>query len=426
MSNWIYFDSLWVDGWSYPSLFLVILSAFIFSFWASDFHKISAQIQIYQSISRIFDFFILFSVFVISYWFWVDSPYYDGKHLMTFYGLWVLFFFIFDRVYVHLLRKFNIHQNLKTIVIVDREDDIHFLKNYIDTNPWLGFKVLKILPVFQKEDIFQLAEEFTIDKVLFNVDLVSFELEFKDKLRKLSENKLVKMYGFSELYSSKVKRGLFELIDKTPIISLFDYPLDYASNQFIKRYFDIFFALFMLVFFLSWLMPILSILIYFQNRGPIFYRHERIGLNNKSFRCWKLRTMYQSKESEPFQQTIKNDARILPVGHFIRKNNIDELPQFINVLLGDMSVVGPRPMMIGHIKEYDLEIAEMYSRHMIKPGVTGLAQVSGYRGEIDSVQKMNGRIRLDRFYIHNWTFILDLKIIWWTIRNMIFGDEQAI
>ena len=170
--------------------------------------------------------------------------------------------------------------------------------------------------------------------------------------------------------------------------------------------------------------PVLAILIKLNSKGPIFFVQDRSGEDNRSFKCIKFRTMQVNSDADKKQAT-KEDARITKIGAFMRKTNLDELPQFFNVLWGNMSVVGPRPHMLTHTEEYRKRIDNYLVRHYAKPGITGWAQVNGFRGETKTLDAMEGRVKHDIYYIENWSFLLDLKIVWLTVWNMIRGEENA-
>ena len=204
---------------------------------------------------------------------------------------------------------------------------------------------------------------------------------------------------------------------QTPVINIQLSPLDYFSNQLIKRTFDIIFSLFVIVFVLSWLYPLLFVLIKINSKGPVLFKQMRTGMNNQPFVCYKFRTMDVNKQAD-LSQAVINDPRITKIGRFMRRTSIDELPQFINVLKGEMSVVGPRPHMLRHTEEYAKEVGKFMQRHAIKPGITGLAQAKGFRGEIKNLNLLKSRVKLDRFYVENWSLNLDLKIIFMTFRSI--------
>ena len=215
-----------------------------------------------------------------------------------------------------------------------------------------------------------------------------------------------------------------EYLDELPILSLRSEPLEDITNSVKKRVFDIIFSLLVIIFLLSWLGPILALLIKLNSKGPVFFVQMRSGKDNKQFRCFKFRSLSVNKDANT-RQVTKNDTRITPFGKFLRKTNLDELPQFVNVLLGDMSVVGPRPHMLLHTETYSKILEEYMIRHFVKPGVTGWAQVNGFRGEIKQQDQLRKRIEHDIWYMENWSLWLDLRVIFLTVYRTVQGDKNA-
>lgn len=197
-----------------------------------------------------------------------------------------------------------------------------------------------------------------------------------------------------------------------------------SSQITAKRIFEILAVSFFLLLIASWLFPIIALFIKMESKGPIFYKQLRHGQNNVPFYCLKFRSM-KFELDDNFKQATKGDARVTKVGAFLRKSSLDELPQLLNVLIGEMAIVGPRPHAIPMNKEFAEKIENFMCRHMVKPGITGLAQSKGYRGEINDSFDMNARLRYDLFYIKNWSFFLDIKIILWTFKSLIFKSEKA-
>jgi lipopolysaccharide/colanic/teichoic acid biosynthesis glycosyltransferase len=189
------------------------------------------------------------------------------------------------------------------------------------------------------------------------------------------------------------------------------------GNSVLKRSFDIIVSLFVIIFFLSWMVPLIGLLIKLESRGPVFFKQLRSGYNNRSFWCYKFRSMYVNKSSDELQAT-KGDNRITPIGAFLRKTSIDEFPQFINVLKGEMSIVGPRPHMLFHTEYYGTQINNYMKRLTVRQGLTGWAQVKGYRGETSDIRFMQDRVDHDLWYVHNWSFWLDVKIIAMTFMDI--------
>ena len=194
--------------------------------------------------------------------------------------------------------------------------------------------------------------------------------------------------------------------------------------ELVKRIFDISFSLFVIVFIMSWLYPLLWVIIKLDSKGPAIFKQQREGIHGKEFLCYKFRSMNINAFADKVHAT-KNDSRVTKIGAFLRKTSLDELPQFFNVLFGDMSVVGPRPHLESLSQEYQKDVEDYLKRHAVKPGITGLAQVSGYRGEIKKKSDIKNRVRLDIFYIENWSFSLDIKIIFQTVFNVFKGDDKA-
>lgn len=209
-----------------------------------------------------------------------------------------------------------------------------------------------------------------------------------------------------------------------PVLSLRPEPLENIDSQIKKRCFDIAFSIVAIFFILSWLIPLMAILIKLDSRGPVFFTQLRSGKNNNPFLCYKFRSLKVNRDAHD-KQVTRDDNRFTWLGRFLRKSNIDELPQFLNVFRGEMSVVGPRPHMLKHTEEYSQMLNHYMIRHYVKPGVTGWAQINGYRGEIKKKRDLRGRIEHDIWYMENWSMWLDLRIIILTVYKTIRGDENA-
>ncbi|EPR67547.1 sugar transferase [Cyclobacterium qasimii] len=197
-----------------------------------------------------------------------------------------------------------------------------------------------------------------------------------------------------------------------------------SSKKLLKRIFDLAFSFFTLVFVVSWLFPIIAILIKLDSKGSVFFKQLRHGKDNQLFYCYKFRTMVKNDDADIKQATV-NDSRITRVGKFLRKSSLDELPQIFNVILGDMSIVGPRPQAVPMNIEFAKEIDNFMARHQVKPGITGLAQSKGFRGEISSYHELHSRFRLDYFYVGKWCLIFDIKIIIDTAVSLMTKSDKA-
>lgn len=225
---------------------------------------------------------------------------------------------------------------------------------------------------------------------------------------------------FTHIFGFNMK---MERLGSSVVFTNHETPLMNPSNRFIKRTFDIAVSSFVCLFLLI-LIPIIALIIKIQSPGPIFFRQKRTGIGGNDFMCYKFRSMHVNKDADTVQAT-KNDPRKFAFGNFMRKSNIDELPQFLNVLKGDMSIVGPRPHMLHHTEVYSALIDKYMVRHFAKPGITGWAQVTGFRGETKELWQMEGRVMKDIWYIENWSFWLDISIIFKTALQLVIHDKQA-
>lgn len=220
------------------------------------------------------------------------------------------------------------------------------------------------------------------------------------------------------------RRVHVSFVEDLPVLSLRQEPLEDLGSRFKKRVFDVVFSSLVILFVLSWLVPIIALLIKLDSKGPVFFKQLRSGKNNMPFLCFKFRSLKINDESDLIQVS-RNDTRYTRIGKFLRKTNLDEFPQFFNVFQGYMSVVGPRPHMLKHTEQYSEIINQYMIRHFVKPGLTGLAQVNGYRGEITKEEDLTKRIEHDIKYMENWRMLLDIQIILQTVYLSVKGDKNA-
>jgi putative colanic acid biosynthesis UDP-glucose lipid carrier transferase len=327
----------------------------------------------------------------------------------------------------YLLKRYRkkLGGNYRRTVIFGRNKRTNSLQEFFKNNPEYGYQCKAIFHLTEDnelEDCFEFIINEEIDEIYCSVSsLKNSEIE---RLIDFADNNL-KVLKFlpdnKEIYTRRLKMEYYGYL---PILSLRDIPIEDPLNQFVKRMFDIILSIVIIVGVLSWLTPILAIFIVLESKGPVFFRQKRNGLDYQEFYCYKFRSMRLNPEAN-LHQVKRGDIRITRVGRFMRKTSIDELPQFINVLLGDMSVVGPRPHMVSHTHMYAERIDKFMVRHFVKPGITGLAQTSGFRGEVESDYDIINRVKFDIFYIENWSVLLDLKIIFQTIFNALKGEDKA-
>lgn len=245
------------------------------------------------------------------------------------------------------------------------------------------------------------------------------------KLVNFAERNMIRFFLVPGFYNYLPRKLVLSFLQTIPVIGLRPEPLQHFYNRIAKRSFDILFSLIILLTIFPVILVIFGLLIKITSKGPIFFKQKRTGLQGKLFTCYKFRSMTPNNDSDT-KTTSPEDSRITPIGAFMRRTSIDELPQFFNVLIGNMSVVGPRPHMVRQTNLYNQLIDKFMVRHIVKPGITGWAQISGYRGETKTIEQMEGRLKRDVWYIENWSFVLDIKIIVVTIFQVLKGDDKAV
>lgn len=324
----------------------------------------------------------------------------------------------------------NLGRNFRKVVVIGMDEASKNIINLFNEKKTLGYKYEGFFSnknnkskIGNIEDSFQFVLEQKIDEIYCSLNELNSQTIRKITAFANSHNIGLKLIPDSKkLYSKNHNVEFYD--DTLAVVNVQKLPFEFNENYIIKRIFDIIFSFFVCLFILSWLVPILWVLIKLESRGPLIFLQEREGLDGKQFVCYKFRSMRLNTMSDKIHAT-ENDDRITRIGAFIRKTSIDELPQFYNVIKGNMSIVGPRPHLPSLSLEYQKDVDDYLKRHTVKPGITGLAQISGYRGEIKKKSDIKNRIRLDIFYIENWSFLLDIKIILKTVLHVFKGDEKA-
>jgi len=325
--------------------------------------------------------------------------------------------------------------NYRTVLLIGYNDNLQNLIDKVYLNPNFGFKVAGIFSNMEPSKlssnyylgklnmVFDYLKEHNVDELIVSVD--ASESEFITKLMRYADNNMIRVRIIPRFSEYLHQNFSIDYVENIPILQMRKEPLQSFTNRVLKRAFDVVFSLGVTLFLFSWLFPILAIIIKITSKGPVFFKQERTGKDGASFQCYKFRSMTVNKNSDELQAT-KNDKRITPFGAFMRKTSIDELPQIFNVLKNEMSLVGPRPHMLKHTDEYRLSVDKFMVRHFAKPGVTGWAQINGFRGETKRVKDMENRAQADIWYIENWSFLLDLKIVFSTAFHMFYKpDENA-
>ena len=305
--------------------------------------------------------------------------------------------------------------NLKHVAIMGYSVEARYLAVFFKANPELGYVFHGFYdPETQPpqsetlNNVREAIQQHKIDILYFC--LQNYNAPQFDPIIQLAQKHRVKIKLLPEAHSFRTKHVMVKQYGHLSILDISHSPLENELNRILKRSFDILFAALVIICVLSWLTPLMGLLIKLTSKGPIFFKQARQGLNSKTFHCYKFRSMHTSEEAN-VKQACKNDPRVTRLGKWLRKYSIDEMPQFLNVLRGDMSVIGPRPHTAEMNQMFSSEIERFRERHSVKPGITGLAQIKGLRGEVKKPYEIKGRIRVDRFYVRNWSFLLDLKIV---------------
>ena len=400
--------------------------AFIIKFY--DVFRFTSPVEI---LTKIVKQGILFSLLIIAFFPFSKEVIFSENALLRYIIFSFILITISKSILFYYLKKYRIitGSNYRNIVIIGFTTESIRLKELFEERNDYGYRFLGYFSNKKKKaeilgDLDYLKTfviENKVDEIYCALDEMTNEqladiVEFSDA----NEIEIKFIPGLKEIFSKKLKINYYEVF---PVLSLQKTVLHDPVIKLVKRIFDIVFSLIILVFILSWFVPLLTLLIKLESKGPVFFKQGRPGLDEKEFFCYKFRSMKLNETTET--EASKNDPRVTKIGRIIRKTSIDELPQFINVFLGDMSVVGPRPHLWSQNKSYGKKINKYMVRHYIKPGITGLAQVKGFRGEIESDEDMRCRIKLDVFYIDNWSLILDIKIIVQTVLNILKGEKKA-
>ena len=406
----------------YISICWIILSV------KNEFYEIHRYSKVITIFRKSFTQFIFFFLILYAFIGFFKQPGMSRLALAQYYlyvGLVITIIKILSFILLMEYRE-KIKGNLRNVVVIGKNKKTEQLITVFKERREFGYNFLKQFSFndkgFKLDKAFDFIAENNIDEIYCSVSELKNE-EITEFIN-YADNNLITLKFIPDNKNIFAKKLKFEYYDYIPVLSLRDIPLHDPINAFLKRSFDLVFSIIVIVGLLSWLTPVLAILITLESKGPVFFRQTRNGIDNREFYCYKFRSMAPNTNADSHQAT-KNDLRITKLGRFLRRTSIDELPQFYNVLFGTMSVVGPRPHMVKHTNEYSDKVDKYMVRHFVKPGITGLAQIRGYRGEIEKDADILNRIKFDIFYIENWSMILDLKIIVQTILNSFKGEEKA-
>ena len=414
------------------NLFLVYMnSGWLLVAYYIGFYKITRTTKGLKVLSLFFTQLFVFAAVFFAYFSLFVGQKISRNQLVTL-GLILGTVFVMKFLLFYALKIYReLGKNYRKVVFIGFDDSTKKVSKLFSSEDNFGFRILGFFSnkgykskeyLGKIEDSFSFILDNEVDEIYCSAGDLSKEEVAKFLNFANINKKIIKLVP--ELKDLYRKNLLVEYYGSIPILKLKELPFEKVEVRFFKRIFDIVFSLIMIVLVLSWLIPVLFVIVKLDSRGPLFFKQKRRGLRGGEFYCFKFRSMKLNKFSDEKQVSL-NDDRVTKIGSFLRKSSFDELPQFINVLLGDMSVVGPRPHMSKQSLAFEKEVNNYILRNAVKPGITGLAQVSGYRGEIKKRSDIENRVRLDIFYIENWSFFLDVKIIIKTVFNLFSGEEKA-
>lgn len=421
-SAMVHDKEMWYEN-SFP-LMLVIFFWILLS-GRTKIYNISRNLTYILFVERLIIHFLLFTIGLVLIRKVSANQFFGSELTWLSLSLFFVIFIIKSVVYfsIRFIRSKGI--NHRNVMFLSETDSTNVLKKIIKDRKDFGYKVFDYNQTgLNKENLVDFWKKNGIHTLFIPTENQLSPTE-QSEMFLLAEANKVHITLIPNI--SKNSFFFYDLgyIETQPVLNQAKYPLDYYSNFLLKRVFDVIFSILVLVLICSWLFPIIAVLIKRSSKGPVFFIQKRYGYHEEIFNCIKFRTMVVNEDSSQ-KTTGENDVRITAVGKFLRKTSLDEMPQFINVLKGEMSIVGPRPHMLAVDNFYKPKIGRYTLRSHTYPGITGLAQVSGLRGDTGDVEvEMNKRILADSFYIRNWSFIMDLAIILKTIILFITGDKKA-
>ena len=434
----IIFDLLVVSSFVYlfldQSLFrvtpiLVFSALWIISAFITKFYEVYRFTKLIRIISYIFYQLLLFSILVFAFFGAAQSSTPGLSQTLVFLLYTFIIISLFKLTLFYALQSYRLGfgGNFRKTIIIGNDESVSELKEFFLNQKELGYENRMTFKFNHPSDL-NLEEcfDFILTRNIDEVYCSANELDESQISRLITfcENNFKILKFISKrggLLSKKLKTDTYGL---STVQSLREMPLSNDFNTILKRTFDIVFSLVVIIFLLSWITPIIGLIIKIESRGPVFFKQTRNGIKFREFTCYKFRSMIENNDAD-IQQATKNDKRVTKIGKILRKTSLDELPQFFNVLIGNMSVVGPRPHMIRENERYSKSVDKFMVRHFVKPGITGFAQVKGFRGEIETDEDIINRVKYDIYYLENWSLILDLNIVFLTTINFLTGQKKA-
>lgn len=441
--NHLKVDVNFLSQFLYINFFWIVIGLL---FNINDLDRAMSYGQVFRSLTRtVIGHCMILAVFnsVLRSYLTSGSPFYFGdgqpvRPILNFPEKYVLFVALlfawrsFMMIVIYIMRKRGM--NYRRVIIVGGGNLSEDINNILHSHPEMGYRMMGVFtdksnPRFNGmvKGTVEAAKSFSVQNDVDEIYCSISELENEQvsALMHFADKNLIRFKIIPDFRGFNNKKVRIDFYESIPVLSVRNEPLQSFFNRFTKRSFDILFSATVLVVLFPVVFLILGPLIYTSSKGGIFFRQQRSGRNNKPFTCYKFRTMVMNEFADEIQAG-KNDPRITSIGKFLRTFSLDELPQFFNVLIGNMTVVGPRPHMLKHTEDYSQLVDKFMVRHFVKPGITGWAQVNGLRGETTDTALMEKRVEHDVWYIENWSLMLDLKIIFLTAKKVLRNEINGV
>jgi len=403
---------------------LVFTLIWVVCAYITTFYEVFRFTKIIQIADKSLKQFALFFVFSFAYMGFFSKNISNIEFIKYLISCFVIILFVKYAIFnaLKVFRKYY-NGNLRRVIVIGSDSYSMQLTDFFQKEKDYGYFLSERFENDEDvERIIEFCENKKIDEIYYS--LANFKKKDLKKYIAFADN------NFKTLKFIPTKAELVSISNQVhyygyiAVIPSRKFPMQKVLSRLVKRIFDLLISSLVIVFVLSWMVPLIGLLIKLESKGPVFFNQIRNGLYYKEFNCYKFRSMYVNQQAHTLQAT-KNDKRITKVGKFLRKSSLDEMPQFFNVFIGNMSVCGPRPHMISLTNQYEKTVNKFKLRHYIKPGITGMAQTHGCRGEIESERDIVNRVKYDIFYLENWSLLLDIKIIYLTVKNAVLGDKKA-
>lgn len=414
--------------------FIYINFFWVIATFLTNVHQIDRGLRYEQILSLLFRAYFIFVVSIVVFLYFFDGYFIPVFHVEVKLAVFAVVFLAWRSMMAYIInfvRRRGL--NYRKVIIVGNGQPALDMQHFFERHPEVGYRLLGIF----SEDLnahdsslykgnLQESLTFAIDSKVDEIycSISGMEAEEVANMMTFADRNLIRFKVVPDFRGFLNRRVKIDFYESVAVLSVRNEPLQNIGNRLVKRYFDIVFSLLVIVIVFPIAILVFAPLIKLSSKGPVFFKQKRSGKDNEEFTCWKFRTMRVNSKAD-IEQAKQGDERITAIGSFLRQTSLDELPQFYNTLIGNMSVVGPRPHMLKHTEEYSVLIDKFMVRHLVKPGITGWAQINGLRGETRDHQLMEHRVEFDVWYLENWSLLLDLKIVILTASQIIGGKHKG-